>query len=226
MERTVTRMRLSEEIRTAFTTDAEFISFGEVMERVSQRSFGILLIIFAIPSALPVPAPGYSIPGGIALIALALQMIARREYPWLPQRVLEKRLPADPKMRMVNAMVKFIGFFERFVKPRLTFISRRRSFAMAMGGVVLCCGISMCIPIPLTNTAPALGVFFIGLGLLEEDALVALGGSVVAFLGLTITVSLLVLVLYVGLNPQDAADFVKEFIRSILGSGTEPELAG
>ena len=216
-------MRLSEEIREAFTTDAETISFGEVMERVSQRSFGLLLILFALPSALPVPAPGYSIPGGIALIVLALQMIARREFPWLPQRVLDKRLPADPKARLVNAMVKFIAFFERFVKPRLTFISRRRTFAMAMGAVVLCCGISMCIPIPLTNTAPALGVFLIGLGLLEEDAFVALGGSIVALLGLTITVSLLVLIFYVGLNPQEAADFVKEFIRGLLGSGSEIE---
>lgn len=217
-------MRLSDDIRAAFVTDAETISFGEVMERLHQRSFGILLIVFALPSALPVPAPGYSIPGGIALMVLALQMVARREFPWLPQRVLNKRLPADPKMRLVNAMVKFIAFFERFVKPRLTFISRRRTFAMAMGGVVVLCGVSMCIPIPLTNTAPALGVFFIGLGLLEEDAFVALGGVVVAFLGLMITVSLVVLVLYVGLNPQEAAEFVKEFIRGLLGSGPVPEV--
>ena len=219
-------MRLSEEIRAAFVTDAETISFGEVMQQLHQRTFGILLVILALPSALPVPAPGYSIPGGIALMALALQMIARREIPWLPRRVLDKRLPADPKMRMVNAMVRFIAFFERFVKPRLTFISRRRSFAMALGGVVLLCGLSMCIPIPLTNTAPALGVFFIGLGLLEEDALVASAGAVVAFFGLMITLSLLVLVFYVGLNPQEAADFVKEFIREWFGSRRELEAAG
>lgn len=217
-------MRLSEEIHGAFATTAETISFGEVLERISQRSFGLLLILFALPSALPVPAPGYSIPGGIALIVLALQMIARREFPWLPQRVLVKRLPADPEARLVNAMVRFIAFFERFVRPRLTFISRTPLFPMGLGGVVLLCGISMCIPIPLTNTAPALGVFLIGLGLLEEDTLVALGGIVVAAAGLAITFSLLVLVLYIGLNPQEAADFVKEFIRSILGSSPPPEV--
>jgi len=219
-------MRLSEEIRAAFATDSGTISFGEVLERVSQRSFGLLLLLFALPSALPVPAPGYSIPGGMALVVLGLQLVVLRKFPWLPQRVLNKRLPADPKSKMVGAMVRFIAFFERFVRPRFTFISTSKPFAIIMGGFVLLCGISMCIPLPLTNTVPAMGVFLIGLGMLEEDALFGVAGAGVAIAGLTVTVSLLVLIFLVGLNPQEAVEIVKNFIKSLLGSDPAMDTAG
>ncbi|MEN9220582.1 MAG: exopolysaccharide biosynthesis protein, partial [Thermostichales cyanobacterium GMQP_bins_62] len=57
--------------------------------------------------------------------------------------------------------------------------------------LVLLMGISMILPIPGTNTVPALGVFLIGLGLIEADGVICALGALVALLGGTLTVSIL-----------------------------------
>ncbi len=217
-------MRLSEEIRSLFLSEEGQVSFGQVLGRVQEKSFGLLLILFALPSALPVPAPGYSIPGGMLLIVLASQMLAQRPAPWLPKRILDWKIKVKDGSKVVEAMVRFIAFFEKFVKPRLTVLSRAKPYEALLGIVVLFCGVSMCIPIPLTNTVPAMGVFFIGLGMLEEDGLISLGGIPVALGGLAITLSILYLIAYVGMNPVEAADYVREFIKGILNlfTGGEP----
>ena len=51
-----------------------------------ERIFGFLFVLFSIPSALPVPAPGYSIPFGIVMFILASQLILGAEKPWLPKK--------------------------------------------------------------------------------------------------------------------------------------------
>lgn len=208
-------MRLSEEIESIFRTDEASITFQVILNRVSQKSFGLLLVLLALPSALPVPAPGYSIPGGLALLALGGQMVVGYEAPWLPARILSRRIKTEKQSRLVNSMVSFLAFFERIIKPRLTFISRAPLYERFLGLVVVTCGISMCIPIPLTNTVPAMGVFMIGLGMIEEDGLISLAGIPVAVFGLSVTLSILVLIVYVGMNPYDAAEAVKSFLYSI-----------
>jgi len=73
-------------------TTAQVGNYGEVFERIGDRGFGVLLIILSLPSALPVPAPGYSTPFGILIAVLALQMIAGRTTPWLPERAARTKL--------------------------------------------------------------------------------------------------------------------------------------
>ncbi|MBT5692093.1 MAG: exopolysaccharide biosynthesis protein, partial [Opitutae bacterium] len=51
------------------------ILMRQFFECFCEKGFGILLMMFALPSALPVPAPGYSIPFGIILALLAGQLI-------------------------------------------------------------------------------------------------------------------------------------------------------
>ena len=107
-------------------------------------------------------------------------------------------------------MVKFLKFFEHFIRPRLSFVYTNGFFFRMLGCVVLACGISMCIPVPLTNTGPALGIFLIGLGTLEEDGLFGLGGAFVSFLGLVLAATVIILIAYVG---WEAVDMVKDFIK-------------
>ena len=45
----------------------------------------------------------------------------------------------------------------------------------------------MMIPIPLTNTLPAMGIFVTGFGLLDDDGAISLGGLVLCVMGGTLT---------------------------------------
>ena len=42
--------------------DERDLSIGEITRAVGEKGFGLLLIVLSLPSALPVPAPGYSTP--------------------------------------------------------------------------------------------------------------------------------------------------------------------
>ncbi|MEC8209414.1 MAG: exopolysaccharide biosynthesis protein, partial [Verrucomicrobiota bacterium] len=60
------------------------ISIREITRAVGEKGFGLLLIVLSLPSALPVPAPGYSTPFGLVTALIAFQMIIGRTTIWLP----------------------------------------------------------------------------------------------------------------------------------------------
>lgn len=221
--------RLSVTIQGIFGESDDAITLRQVLDRLDVRSFGILLAILSLPSALPVPAPGYSVPFGIALIFLGVQMVLDRDYPWFPERLLEKEIRIKKGSKLLTSMTGFVAFFERFVKPRLGFVYGTHGFRRLLGAVVLTCGVSMCIPVPLTNTGPALGVFLIGLGSLEEDGLIGIGGIGVSAAGLLLAATVIGLILYLTywaagtgaeMSISEIEEMVKDFIKGIFGTSS------
>lgn len=209
-------MRLSENITSIFAAgeDGAPLTIRTILDRVSVKSFGILLVIFSIPSAMPVPAPGYSIPGGIALVFLGIQIILHREYPWLPNQVLIKEVHVNAKPKLMKAMIAFLRFFEFFIRPRLGFIFSNTFMYRILGGIVTLCGLSMIIPVPLTNTAPAFGVFLIGLGMVEEDGALSGLGVMAGIVGLCLSIAVLTAIVLFG---REGVDLLKDFIKGFLG---------
>ena len=67
--------------------------------------------------------------------------------------------------------------------------------------------ISMMIPIPGTNTLPAIGIFVTGFGLVEDDGAISLAGLVLCLLGATLSISILVAVIWGG---SSLLDVIKE----------------
>jgi len=71
---------------------------------------------------------------------------------------------------MKHKISQFTAFFEKFIRHRLGFVFISPMYNL-YGLLVTLCGISLLIPIPLTNTPPAMGVFLIGIGMTEKDGL-------------------------------------------------------
>ena len=158
----------------------EEVTVGAVLDAIAERGFGLILLILALPAALPLPAPGYATPFGIMMGLLAIQMIRGRSTPWLPERI-RKRTVRKSKLEWTvkNAGVP-LRFVEWIIRPRLSGLARNRAFLALIGFIVLLMSISMSMPIPLTNTAPSFVIFVLAAGILEEDGLVLLGGLLLA----------------------------------------------
>ena len=154
--------------------DQQGPSIAELTAAVGEKGFGLLLIILSLPSALPVPAPGYSTPFGIAIALIALQMLLGRQSLWLPARLQAIRIKPALAHKMIGAASKFLRAIEHLIRPRQRWIRSRPGYA-AMAILILCMAALMMLPIPLTNTAPAMVIFLIGIGLSEEDGLLAMG---------------------------------------------------
>ena len=63
------------------------LSIGDLCSAINDKGYGLLLIILSLPSALPIPAPGYSTPFGIAIALIGIQMLGGRRTIWLPKKI-------------------------------------------------------------------------------------------------------------------------------------------
>jgi hypothetical protein len=68
---------------------------------------------------------------------------------------------------------------------------------VTIGAAIALMAISMMIPIPGTNTLPAIGVFVTGFGLLEDDGAISLGGLVICLIAAILSTSILI-ALFIG----------------------------
>jgi len=170
----------------------EGIRLGELLDTLSLSGFGFLLVVLALPSALPIPAPGYSTPFALVIILLALQIIAGRSAPVIPQRVYGKKISAKTIALIQKRGIPFLRIIERFSKPRFEILSRGRTFGLLLGIVILIVAIVMAIPIPFTNTVFAGAILLTGIGLANNDGLFILGGGLIGLMAVAAIIALLI----------------------------------
>lgn len=175
--------------------NADGITLNDVFSQVGDKGFGVLLVVLAIPSALPVPAAGYSTPFGILIAILSLQMIFGRSTLWLPSRAKKIKLKRELFRKIVHSANLFFSRFEHLIKPRLRWIGSGLGLPI-LGLLVLIMACLMILPIPLTNTAPAMVIFVVGVGLSEDDGVFA---GVACVLGL-LAVLLYAYIIYLALT--------------------------
>ncbi len=190
--------------------DERGLSISEITRAVGEKGFGLLLIVLSLPSALPIPAPGYSTPFGIVMALIALQMIRGRKAIWLPQGLGTIRIKPKLAKTMLGTASKFLSKIERCIRPRQRWI-RGRIGQVSLAFVVLNMACLMMLPIPLTNTFPAMVIFMIGVGLSEEDGLLAIGAFTVGCCALLLYAGIVYIILTQGV---EAIEPIKDWIKS------------
>lgn len=141
------------------------VTLNWILERLGDRSFGIVLLLLAILGLLP----GVSAVAGPLLMVPAMQMILARGRPIFPRRVGERHFAGRSLTKMVRRAVPVIRWLERFIRPRwhTPFEATKR----VVGVIVLLLGACLLVPVPLSNLLPALVITLIAFAYLEEDGL-------------------------------------------------------
>ncbi len=210
--------RLSQELVDFLARlDGKDCTLGELAALVGERGFGLLLLILALPAALPIPAPGYATPFGVLMVVLGAQMVRGRDRPWVPAAFARRTLShAVVAFSIRNARFP-LKAVELLIRPRLQRLSHNKAFLSGVGLTVVLMAAFMSLPIPLTNTAPSFVIFVLAAGILEEDGLMLLGGMLLAPVAAAIALS----ALYVAatLGPEAVETTVKPFIKGLLGLG-------
>lgn len=181
------------------TANPNGLKIGELLDTVSGRGFGFLLVALSLVSALPIPAVGYSVPFALLITGLALQIAMGRNSPVLPQRVRSKGISPKMVTFIQKRGIPFLRRIERFSKPRLESVSKKRLFRILVGMVILVLALVMLLPIPGTNTIFALAILIMGFGLANNDGLFILGGGLLGLTAAAVVITLLIagrLVLY------------------------------
>ena len=207
--------KLSVELNRYFFEEArnDKVTLSDILTLAGESTFGFLFVVLALPSALPIPAPGYSVPFGIAMFFLAVQLIIGRETPWLPAKIMNGSMPLKKVQGFVKKGIPWLQRIENITKPRIAYLCTSPPGRILIGSALALMSISMMIPIPLTNTIPAIGIFITAFALLEYDGLICIVGLFVCSLGVTVTASILV---FGVVAVESFIDIIKNYLSNIV----------
>ncbi len=153
---------------------ASGFSLGEIIEELDESAFGAGLFLLALPCCIPFL---YGVPQLVSLpmMALAVQMVLGHQKPWMPRRFAGRMIDRKGLIGTARGGRKWLGWVERFSRPRLQFITGPR-FERLMGLFLMLFCASILVPLPLTNTVPGLAVALTAFGMINRDGLLVVLG--------------------------------------------------
>lgn len=152
-------------------------SLGEIVDRLDERAFGLLLLLLALPCTPPFV---YLLPQIVSLpmLALAAQMAAGRQAPWFPQAIRRRGLSLKEFSKVLDFCEKYVRWIEKIARPRLPGVTGRAGARIA-GALMVVPALSILAPFPGTNTVPGIGIAVAALGLVQRDGLLVIVGLLI-----------------------------------------------
>ena len=165
------------------------VRIATIIEALKDRSFGSLMILFALPNTV---IPGISFILGAPIIFFALQLAAGRHGVWLPTFMRNRIISETLFQRIVLRVERFLIWMEKWTKPRWTWLVSG-SMAKALGFYIAIVAGFLMMPVPFGNALPALGISFMSVGLIEKDGKAAAMGAVLGLAGAIYIVAAIVI---------------------------------
>lgn len=155
------------------------VTVSAILEAFHERGFGMVLLIFSIPLSLPIPKPpGLSSFVAIPLLILTFQQALGRHTLWLPDFVLKKSVSGPKLRKILDKIIPFAEKTEVFLLPRLEFMTQGL-FSLLVGILGFIMTLCIMVPLPGTNTVPALGITLMAAGVIMRDGLCIIAGMMI-----------------------------------------------
>ena len=168
------------------------VTLGHFIDSLHERGFGILIFLFALPMAIPVPVPpGVNLLFSTPLLFLTFQQIYGAKTPWLPHFIRKKSLDKQSLGKTIHKAEPWLDWISFFIRPRFAKVTQGRiSHLIGVFGFIF--ALCVCIPVPLTNTVPSLAIALMAIGILMRDGLAILAGMVMGsvWIGLLLTLGI------------------------------------
>ncbi len=185
------------------------ITIEALLDTFRERGFGFFMFLFALPAALPLPAVGYGTVLGLPLVLLSMQQALGKHTIWLPLSWKKKAISHERFKSIIDRALPLIRKLEYFIKPRLEFVTTG-IFLRIIGIFGLIMSLSVCVPLPLTNTVPSFGIALMSVGVLTRDGLAVIVGATIGMLWIF---ALAFIVSFLG---AEGFDLIKATIQSHL----------
>lgn len=168
---------LSEDLRAMLAVEHEHeMTIGDIESALKKRGFAIIIMLLAIPFIIP-SIPGISVPFGIAIMLMGIRIVLGKK-PWLPQKILQKKLSQKAFQNIIKTLLKTAVILEKIAKPRMHFLERWPVMKKLIGVGIASNGLFLALPLPIpfTNTLPAISILLLAAGMMEKDGLLVLLG--------------------------------------------------
>ena len=164
--------------------DSEQISVRDIVRQLGYRSFSPLMLFAGLITVLPIGGiPGVPTVMGFFVLLVSVQLLVGRKSFWLPGWLLQRSVSIDKFEASRRRMIRPARFIDRFLRPRLTFLTGDSGhFVVAIVTVLIALMMPPMELIPFSALGAGLALTLFGLALLAND-------GVVVLMGLAITLS-------------------------------------
>ncbi|MBN8530449.1 MAG: exopolysaccharide biosynthesis protein [Alphaproteobacteria bacterium] len=150
-------------------------SIDELRRMLSGRIYGMLLPVLAIPNFVPFPVPGLSAMLGLPLLLLTFQMMLGHQQPWLPEKVLKRRIKTEHLRKAIAFILPYLRKVECVTAPRWKWMLNPPMDKL-IAAVCVFLSLMIMLPVPFGNALPALAICFFSIAMMQRDgACVCLG---------------------------------------------------
>lgn len=163
--------------------DLPEITLGKIVEHVEKDALIVLCLVSIVPFMQPIPLPGISSLLGfiVFLQGIGLMFWSR---PLLTEKMKRFNISHDRFDKIFRGAKKVSSFTSKISTFKHPLVNSRGSHILCGVAIVLSAAfLSLPLPISFTNFIPAMSIFLICIGLLEEDIILILIG-----LGIALTV--------------------------------------
>lgn len=186
------------------------VTLEAILEGFHERGFGFFLLIMGLFCIIPIPTFGLKSLVCLPMAYLTIQQALGRHTPWLPKIFTRQEIKEDIFDAFIDHSMKWTQKLEAIAKPRFPSMTQgifSRLIGIT-GTLMIACII---IPLPFTNTVPAIGVILMAVGVLMRDGLSVIVGMM---LGTVYSLIWFGLFLYFGQKfVQWALDFLPAFLH-------------
>lgn len=154
------------------------VTLGEIADRLQSKGLVFLSLICVLPFLQPIPLPGISSVLGFVIVLQGVGLIFFNK-PLLTQRMRGQALSPAMVEKFIGVSKKiypWLGWIVTGTGPSLTHL---RVVRIISGLTLVALALFLSLPLPVigSNFLPAIGIFSITLGLLEEDIVLVIVGN-------------------------------------------------
>ena len=160
------------------TVDGTETDLKTIVEAFGDRAFGPVMILCSLFLMTPIGAiPGLPAAFGLIIIVFALQLLFRRETPWMPN-VLRRIKISDAKLEKTRKTVSpALRRIDSVIKARLPVMTSGPAQVLtALISIILALTMIPLGVVPFGVVAPAFIIGLFGLGITARDGLLILIG--------------------------------------------------
>jgi len=158
--------------------EGESVSVGDILAQFGDRSLAPILLVPALITASPISGiPGVPTLTGIIVGLIVVQMLMGRDTLWVPQVIARRSISKQRLDKAVRFLRKPVGFVDRLLKPRLTWLADRPWNYLAL---IVCFAIALITPVmellPFVISIAATAIALFAAGIFTRDGIVLLAG--------------------------------------------------
>jgi len=160
------------------------VTYRYIVKMLGERTFGLVLLLFALPSILPLSSiPGVSFIFSLPIALCSFQLIIGRNTLWIPEVIANQTIEHQKLAKIIQKTLPFLKKMERFLSPRCSFMFYW-GIERLSGLIIFILSLLLMLPIPFSNMILSAFIVLFGLGFVEKDGLfviVGYGGALTYF---------------------------------------------